>query len=38
VPTITGIGAETGFLDFSLEQAKGKRANHNNPKKPMKII
>jgi hypothetical protein len=30
------MGAETGFLDFSLEQAEEKKVKSSNPKIPMR--
>jgi hypothetical protein len=36
VLTITGIGAETGFFEFSLEQPEEKKAKSRNPKIPPK--
>jgi hypothetical protein len=34
--TVTGIGGETGFFDFSLEQAEEKKVKNSNPKIPMR--
>jgi hypothetical protein len=34
--TVTGIGADTGFFDFSLEQAEEKNAKNSNPEIPMR--
>jgi len=33
---VTGIGAETGFLDFSLEQAEEKKVKNSSTKIPMR--
>jgi hypothetical protein len=36
VLTVTGIGAETGFFDFSSEQPEENIAKSSNPKIPVK--
>jgi hypothetical protein len=36
VSTVTGMEAETGFFDFSLEQAEEKSVKNSNPKIPMR--
>jgi hypothetical protein len=36
VLTVTGIGAETGFLDLSLEQAEEKITKSSNPNTTIK--